>query len=93
MDTSSHQDLYEECERAAQEFLSIRGWACQKSKVEVAVAEIRLGSRSAGSSMSWLLDQIAKIPVQEQPARRLNDLIQAIAALREREAPMEVPHS
>jgi hypothetical protein len=92
MDTSL-QDLYEECERAAQEFLSIRGWACQKSKVEEAVAEIRRGSRSAGSSTSWLLDQIAKLPVQEQPARRLNDLIQSIAALRAREAPLEIRNS
>lgn len=89
---TSLQDLQEECERAAREFLSIRGWPCQKSKVEVAVAEIRRGSRSAGASMSWLLDQIPKIPAQEQPARRLNDLIQALAALRERELPEEVSH-
>lgn len=88
----SLQELHEECERAAQEFLSIRGWPCQKSKVEAAVAEIRRGSRYAGSSMSWLLDQIGKLPVQEQPARRLNDLVQALAALRHREVPAEVPN-
>ena len=79
------QELREECDRATREFLSVRGWPCPKYKVDDAVAEIRLGSRLAQASMSWLLDQIPKIPEAEKPALRLNDLIQALAALREYE--------
>jgi hypothetical protein len=92
MDLTLH-DLQEECDFAAREFLIIRGWPCQKSKVEAAVEAIRLGSRSAGSSINWLLDQIPKVPEQENPARRFNDLLQAIAALRARETPAELHRS
>jgi hypothetical protein len=76
-------ELRDECDRAARELLSIHGWPCPKSKVEAAVAEIRGGTRLATSSMNWLLHQIPKIPADQQPANRVNDLIQALRAVRE----------
>lgn len=78
-------ELEAECERAAQDFLRIEGWTCAKWKVRSAVAELRAGSPLASSAMEWLLRQTVSLPVQAEPNRRLHDLVQAIAAKKNRE--------
>ncbi|HEX2852647.1 MAG TPA: hypothetical protein VHO24_05365 [Opitutaceae bacterium] len=82
--------LRAERDRAVREFLALEGWACSKIKVQAAVNEMVNGTRLSTSSLAWLLMQIRNIPVQAQPARRLNDLTQAIAACREAAMPREL---
>lgn len=80
MDNSQHE-LQAECDRAAEEFLAMDGWAASKAKVRSVVQEMMASSRASSSSLSWLLGQIERMPVQHQPARRLHDLTEAMAAL------------
>lgn len=86
----SIEQLRDERDRAVREFLALEGWACSKIKVQAAVKELVNGTRLSTSSLAWLLMQIRNIPVQAQPARRLNDLTQAIAAYREAAASTEL---
>lgn len=83
----SLKELRAERDRALREFLALEGWACSKIKVQTAVNEMVNGTKLSTSSLAWLLMQIRNIPVQSQPARRLNDLTQAIAAYREATVP------
>ena len=75
------QQLREERERAAREFLAIEGWACSKAEINAAVIEIMSGSKLATSSLAFLLRQISHVSARAEPARRLNDLTRAIAAV------------
>jgi hypothetical protein len=84
MEIPLHQ-LQAECDRAVAEFLAIEGWPCQKHKVETAVREIAGGTRSANSCLAWLLNLIPRLPSHVEPARRLHDLTQAVAALQARQ--------
>lgn len=77
-----------ECNRAAEEFIGIN-WGNSKTKVRAAVAEMMLGSNLFTSSMGFLLKECAKLPVQYQPARRLNDLVVALTELRAKKSQLE----
>lgn len=79
----SLEDLRAERDHAARELLALDGWRCPKAKVRGAVHEMIEGTRLATTSLAWLLAEIRNFPVQLQPARRLNDLTQAIAAYKE----------
>ena len=82
--------LRAERDRAVRDFLALDGWSCPKTKVHAAVQEMVNGTKLATSSLGWLLNQIRNLPVQSQPARRLNDLTHAIAAYREAAAAPEI---
>jgi hypothetical protein len=73
--------LRAEQDRAVREFLSLEGWACAKAEVNAAVLEMINGSKSSTSSLAFLLRQISHLSPRTEPARRLNDLTRAIAAL------------
>ena len=77
-----------ECRRATDEFLAL-DWGHSKPRVRSAVDEMLLGSRLYTTSMAFLLRECTKLPVQQEPARRLNDLVSAIAALRMRKRQIE----
>jgi hypothetical protein len=77
------KELEQECHRAAEELLAIN-WGTSKTKVRAAVEEMLAGSKLFTSSMGWLLKESAKLPVQAEPARKLNDLVSAISALQNR---------
>lgn len=79
-------ELQAECDRAAQEFLAMDGWTCPKAKVRTIVGEMIAGSRVSTATLSWLLNHIERLPVQAEPARRLHDLTEAVAALHARKA-------
>ncbi|HEX2852651.1 MAG TPA: hypothetical protein VHO24_05390 [Opitutaceae bacterium] len=82
------KELEIECQRAAEEFLSLN-WGNSKPRVRAAVDEMLSGSKLFTSSMAWLLRESVKLPVQAEPARRLNDLVVAISALRARKSQLE----
>jgi hypothetical protein len=77
-----------ECRRAADEFLSL-DWGYSKPRVVSAVNEMLAGSRLYNASMAFLLRESIKLPVQAEPARRLNDLVSAIRSLRIRQRQLE----
>lgn len=86
-----NQDLKElevECHRAAEALLALN-WGNAKTKVRAAVTEMLSGSKLFTSSMAWLLKESTKLPVQAGPARRLNDLVVAISALRAQKSQLE----
>src|SRR5215207_7530981 len=71
-----------ECDRAAREFLALAAWGFNRSAVHEAVNRMTSGSTQSSSAMAWLIDHIAKLPPDEEPARRLHELVQADCALR-----------
>ena len=77
------EDLENECRRATADFLAL-DWGLSKPKVRAAVNEMLSGSKLFTSSMAFLLKECTKLPVQAEPARRLNDLVGAISILRTR---------
>jgi hypothetical protein len=79
-------ELRAECRRAAEEFLAVESWGSAKPRARAALDEMIAGSKLATSSMAWLVRQTPKLPVQAEPARRLHEFVQAVAALRAREA-------
>ncbi|MEO6568346.1 MAG: hypothetical protein ABIO94_06245 [Opitutaceae bacterium] len=86
--SDSLDDLENECRRATADFLAL-DWGHSKSKVRAAVNEMLSGSKLFTSSMAFLLKECTKLPVQAEPARRLNDLIGAISILRTRKRQTE----
>jgi hypothetical protein len=80
--------LESECRRATAEFLAL-DWGSVKSRVRAAVAEMLSGSNLSTSAMAFLLKESTKLPVQAEPARHLNDLVNAISALRTRRRQVE----
>jgi hypothetical protein len=76
------QQLRAERDRAVREFLSIDGWACSKAKIQEAVNEMINDTKLSTSSLAFLLQQISHVSARTEPARRLNDLTRAIAALK-----------
>ena len=81
-------DLENECRRATADFLGL-AWGHSKPKVRAAVNEMLSGSKLFTSSMAFLLKECTKLPVQAEPARRLNDLVGAISVLRTRKRQTE----
>jgi hypothetical protein len=86
------EQLRAELDRAVRDFLALEGWRCSKVTVRVAVNELVTRSKRSTFSLAWLLDQISKLPVQAEPARRLHDLMQIVAAMEERDA-MRLAHA
>src|SRR5215203_511826 len=82
------EDLEKECRRATADFLAL-DWGHSKPKVRDAVNEMLSGSKLFTSSMAFLLKECTKLPVQAEPARRLNDLVGAISMLRTRKRQAE----
>lgn len=82
------QELEFECKRIAEELVSLN-WGNSKPRVRAAVDEMLSGSKLFTSSMDWLLKESTKLPVQAEPARRLNELVLAISAFRARKSQME----
>jgi len=85
-DDLSHLDA--ECQRAAADFLSL-DWGYAKPRVCTAVDDMLADSRLFNSAMAYLLKESTKLPVQAEPARRLNDLVSAISTLRTRRRQVE----
>ena len=79
---SDHQ-LATECGRAADDFLAL-DWGASKSQIRFAVHEVVAGSNLYTISLEFLLEEARKIPSSFEPVRRLNDLVNASAALRTR---------
>jgi hypothetical protein len=79
--SDSLQRLENECRRAAADFLSL-DWGSSKSKVEAAVNELLSHSRRFTDSMAFLMKESTKLPVQAEPARRLNVLVGTVSMLR-----------
>jgi hypothetical protein len=71
-----------ECDRAAREFLALAAWGFNRSAVRDAVNRLTSGPSQSTSAMAWLAEHMAKLPQDEEPARRLHDLVQADAVLR-----------
>jgi hypothetical protein len=82
------EQLEIECDRIAEEFLALN-WGTSKAKVRGAVSEMLGGAKIFSSSMAWLLKESSKLPVQDEPARKLHDLVDAISALRMRKNQIE----
>jgi hypothetical protein len=71
-----------ECDRAAREFLALAAWGFNRSAVREAVNRMTSGSSQSSSALAWLIEHTAKLPLDEEPARRLHQLVQADSALR-----------
>jgi hypothetical protein len=71
-----------ECDRAAREFLALAAWGFNRSAVRDAVNRMTGGCAQSASALAWLTEHTAKLPRNEEPARRLRELVQADAALR-----------
>jgi hypothetical protein len=74
--------LQMECDRAAREFLALAGWGFNRSAVRDAVNRMTSNSTQSSSALSWLMEHTAKLPLSEEPARRLHELVRADCALR-----------
>jgi hypothetical protein len=84
-----HNDLLHlqiECDRAAREFLAIAAWGFNRTAARHAVNTMTSGSSASNAALAWLLEHTAKLPMNEEPARRLHELVQADKALRARKA-------
>ncbi|MEO7414485.1 MAG: hypothetical protein ABIZ81_14125 [Opitutaceae bacterium] len=84
--------LESECRRATADFLAL-DWGYVKPRVRAAVNEMLSGSKLFTSSMAFLLKETTKLPVQAEPARRLNDLVGVISMLRTRKRQTENLHA
>jgi hypothetical protein len=71
-----------ECDRAAREFLALAAWGFNRSAVRDAVNRMTSGSIQSTSALAWLIEHTSKLPLDQEPARRLHELVQADAALR-----------
>jgi hypothetical protein len=71
-----------ECDRAAREFLALAAWGFNRSAVRDAVNRMTSGSAQSASALAWLSEHTAKLPQNEEPVRRLHELVQADSALR-----------
>jgi hypothetical protein len=71
-----------ECDRAAREFLALAAWGFNRSAVRDAVNRMTSGSSQSTSALAWLIEHTSKLPLDQEPARRLHELVQADAALR-----------
>lgn len=71
-----------ECDRAAREFLALAAWGFNRGAVREAVNRLTSGSSPSTSALAWLTEHTAKLPQDEEPTRRLHELVQADAALR-----------
>lgn len=78
------KELEIECHRAAEELLALN-WGNTKPRVRAAVAEMLAGSKA----LQLVHGVAAELPVQAEPARRLNDLVVAITALRVRQSQLK----
>lgn len=72
-----------EAQHTAAEFLALN-WGTSRSKVRAAVEELIAGTQLSSSSMGYLLRQSSKLPVQDEPARKLHDLVTVVTALHEK---------
>jgi hypothetical protein len=88
MSSDDLSQLESECRRATDEFLAL-DWGYSKPRVRAAVVEMLSGSKLYTSSMAFLLKESTRLPVQAEPARHLNDLVNAISALRVRRRQVE----
>lgn len=75
-----------ECDRAAREFLALAAWGFNKSAVRQAVNTMTSNSSASTAALAWLVEHTAKLPMNEEPARRLHELVQADKALRAEKA-------
>lgn len=89
MSSDDLNQLENECRRAADAFLAL-DWGYSKPKVRAAVTEMLSNSSLYTSSMAFLLRESTKLPVQAAPASHLNDLVNAISALRTRKRQVEI---
>ena len=71
-----------ECDRAAREFLSLAAWGFNRAAVRQAVNTMTSTSSASTAALAWLVEHTAKLPMNEEPARRLHELVQADKALR-----------
>ena len=79
-------ELRVECRRAADEFLAVENWGSAKARARDALDEMIKGSQRSTAALAWLIRQTTKLPVQNEPARRLHEFVLAVQALRSREA-------
>ena len=71
-----------ECDRAAREFLALAAWGFNRGTVRDAVSRLTSGKNQPASALAWLVEHAAKLPLSDEPARRLHELVQADSALR-----------
>src|SRR5689334_1429171 len=74
--------LQMECDRAAREFLALAAWGFNRTAVRQAVNTMTGSSSASTSALAWLVEHTAKLPLSEEPARRLHELVEADKALR-----------
>jgi hypothetical protein len=79
---NSFLHLQIECDRAAREFLALAAWGFNKNAVRQAVNTMTSSSSASASARAWLDEHTNKLPMNEEPRRLLQDLVQADAALR-----------
>ncbi|MEO7413830.1 MAG: hypothetical protein ABIZ81_10770 [Opitutaceae bacterium] len=71
-----------ECDRAAREVLAIPSWKCERRKVTEAINLMTGDSRRSTEALAWLIIESGKLPMSDEPARKLNELVRADAELR-----------
>ena len=71
-----------DCDRAAREFLALAAWGFNKSAVREAVNTMTSSSSASVAARAWLVEHTEKIPMNDEPRQRLDDLVRADTALR-----------